>query len=601
MKKIKVLAILPYEGLKELVTTIANDYEQIELTTMIGDLGAGAGLAAHADENEYDIVLSRGGTAQMIMDIIEIPVINIDVSGYDIFRVIKLAQSYSGKSALVGFPNITQGAGMICELLQSSLRINTIHSEEEAVSVLDTLRHDGFSVIIGDVVTIRLAKKYGFNGILLTSGVDSVKRAFEELIKAYTYINTSRIQTKLYKSVTDNASNATIVFSIEGQILYKSNHTIPDEFIEGLKTYIKSVLDQGFVEAATVDKNYTWSIRGRRIQVNSDQCAAFYVGKVLVNSSEMHHGIRFINENDKNSISFFAFVDNNEPLSDTIMQATEYAKTNSPVLIIGENGTGKSTLAYTMHLNSARRHNTFISFDCECIGIEQWKAIAAGQHTAFSTDRDYSQFTVYFHRIDALSMEAQKLFLAYMAIERKNGLPRIIASSNIPLESIIERGSYCGELYSSVSFLNLYILPLRKRRAEIGNFVSLFISKYNEKYGKQIAGIDEEALEKLQDQRWEGNIDHLANITEEMVLLCEGLSISVYDVERAIKNRTIEADTSKGKLTIYLDKKLDVLTAEIITAVLERQNMNHSRAAEILGISRSTLWRRLKDMGEKNL
>jgi propionate catabolism operon transcriptional regulator len=600
IKKIKVLAVLPYAGLKELVTTIANSYEQIQITSMVGDLEAGANLASQAKNNEYDVVLSRGGTAQMIASLVKIPVINIDVSGYDILRVIKLAQSFSGKSALVGFPNITQGASIICELLQSSVSVNTIHSEEEAVHVLETLHQEGFSVIIGDVVTIRLAKKNGFNGILVTSGVESVKRAFEELLKTYAYLSVSLAQSKFYKNVIDNAPDAIVVFSGKGQLLHKSSHPVSDEFMTDLKSRIESVLHRGWVRMMTLDKQFTWSVTGRRIQADDDMNynVAFYVEKVIENSGKSYPGIRFINENDKNSLSFLAFADNSEAFIDTIRQAKEYANTDQPVLIIGENGTGKSTLAYTMHLNSDRRHNTFISLDCECIATEQWKAITAGQYPAFPADHDYTGLTLYLNRIDSLSIEAQKLILVYIKTSRKHHLPRIIASSNTSLEFLLERGTFLGELYNSVSFLNLHILPLRRRTKDIGNLVSIFISKYNEKYGKQIVGIDEAALKLLQDQVWEGNLEQLQTATEEMVILCSGLSIGVNDVESVLKNWTKEVDKSKDCFDIHLGKTLDEITTEIIHAVFEREGMNHLRTAKILGISRSTLWRKLKGTGE---
>jgi propionate catabolism operon transcriptional regulator len=597
MKKIKVLAVLPYTGLKELVTTIANSYEQIQITSMVGDLEVGANLASQAANNEYDIVLSRGGTAQMIASIVKIPVINIDVSGYDILSVIKLAQSFSGKSALVGFPNITQGATIICELLQSSVSVNTIHSEEEAVYVLETLRQEGFSVIIGDVVTIRLAKKNGFNGILVTSGVESVKRAFEELLKTYTYLSVSLAQSKFYKNVINSALEAIVVFSDKGQLLYKSSHTVSDEFMEDLKSRIESVLNQGYVRIMTSDKQFTWSVTGKRIQADDDvnYNVAFYVEKVIENSSKPYRGIRFINENDKNSLSFFAFADNSEALIDTIRQAKEYAKIDQPVLIIGENGTGKSALAYAMHLNSDRRHNTFVSLDCECITDEQWKAIMTEQYPAFPADNDYTGLTIYLNRIDSLSIEAQKLILAYITISQKHNLPRIIASSNTSLEFLLEKSTFLEELYNSVSFLNLYILPLRERTNDIGNFVSIFISKCNEKYGKQIVGIDEAALKLLQEQVWEGNLEQLKRTTEEMVILCKGLSIGVNDVESVLRNWTKKVDKSKDFLDIHLGKTLDEITTEIINTIFEREGMNHLRTAKILGISRSTLWRKLKD------
>ncbi|MGE5612776.1 MAG: PrpR N-terminal domain-containing protein [Bacillota bacterium] len=593
MKKIKVLAILPYEGLKKIVTDIANQYEQICLTAVVGDLGAGVALASHASEDGYDVILSRGGTAQMIMDTVSIPVISIDVSGYDIFRVIRLAKNYSGKSALVGFPNITHGAKIICELLQTDLNIQTIHSEEEAIAVLDALCREGYSVIIGDTVTIRLAQERGLNGILLTSGPESVKNAFDELIKICSYINESQSKSSFLKRIIDGAPDASLVFSENGLIIHKSCHQIPDELVKRLEVYIDHVMNNGYIKILTESNLDTWSVTGNLIHSDDDtKYAAFYIKKLVDKNSEKYNGVRFINRND--NPLFFNYAVKGKLLSDIIKQAKEYEKSNRPILITGEYGTGKSTIAYTIHLNSKRNINTFIFLNCEYIGTEQWKEILSGKYASFVDINGCDQYTFYLHRIDALSKAAQKLLLSYFLPGRDSILPHIIASSITPLEAFVNKGAFCGELLNRMSFLNINIPPLRDRKEEIKDLVSIFISKYNEKYGKQLVGIDGDALELLKEQYWEGNIDQLEKITEEMVILCDGQSLSIKEAKRVLENSICKKYYPEGKLTVSLDKDLDSLTSEIIAAVLEKEGMNQSRAAEILGISRSTLWRKLK-------
>ena len=104
-KKTKVLLIAPYEGLKEAVLGVLPQYQdKLELTMSLGDLTSGVQQAQTAQTQGYDVIISRGGTAELIARNVPLPVINIEISGYDYLRAIKLAENIRGRKAFVGFP-----------------------------------------------------------------------------------------------------------------------------------------------------------------------------------------------------------------------------------------------------------------------------------------------------------------------------------------------------------------------------------------------------------------------------------------------------------------------------------------------------------------
>ena len=101
--------------------------------------------------SNYDIILSRGGTAELIRSAVDLPVAEISISGYDILRTIKLAQNYSGKFAIAGFSPITENAHMICDLLQYDIDILTFSSEEEAYRSLQAAKKNGCTLVLCDI------------------------------------------------------------------------------------------------------------------------------------------------------------------------------------------------------------------------------------------------------------------------------------------------------------------------------------------------------------------------------------------------------------------------------------------------------------------
>ena len=110
MQKIRILVIAPYEGLADAVSAIAHERQDVEITVEVGDLDKGKKIAMGLAHSNYDIILSRGGTAELIRSAVDLPVAEISISGYDILRTIKLAQNYSGKFAIAGFSPITENA-----------------------------------------------------------------------------------------------------------------------------------------------------------------------------------------------------------------------------------------------------------------------------------------------------------------------------------------------------------------------------------------------------------------------------------------------------------------------------------------------------------
>ena len=182
MQKTKILAVAPYEGMADILTDIAQSRDDIALTVQTGDLFTGRDIAMQLAHKNYDVIISRGGTAELIQSAVELPVIDISISVYDILLSIKLAESYNGKFVIAGFPGITANAHLLCDLLQYDIDIITFKDSADAVNHLKKAKENGCTLVLCDVTGARAAKDIGLNYNLVTSGRESIENAAAEAV-----------------------------------------------------------------------------------------------------------------------------------------------------------------------------------------------------------------------------------------------------------------------------------------------------------------------------------------------------------------------------------------------------------------------------------
>ena len=135
----RILGIAPYDGMRTAMEQAAQTYPEVELDVFTGDLEEGKAIVQQVPPNAYDCVISRGGTAALIRQVTDLPVVDIQISVYDVLRTMKLAENYTSLYAIVGFPSITEPAHTLCSLLGFNLDILTVHSAAEVSHTLERL------------------------------------------------------------------------------------------------------------------------------------------------------------------------------------------------------------------------------------------------------------------------------------------------------------------------------------------------------------------------------------------------------------------------------------------------------------------------------
>ncbi|MCA0987292.1 sigma-54-dependent Fis family transcriptional regulator [Guptibacillus algicola] len=589
---IKALVIAPYEGLIEIMREIDVDVDDFEIHTELGNLYEGVEVAKQYEKRGFDMIISRGGTASLVQEVVSIPVIDIQVSGYDILRLLTLVKGFSGKAAIVGFPNISQGASTICNLLDLDINTLTIEKDHEVEDRLKSLKEEGYEVVIGDVVTVEAAKQLGMNGVLITSGKEAVMEALDEARRVFGLFSRLYKEVSLYQSIIDSDERLIGVMDKEGKLIC-SNHCFKKEFSQEKVENSSDITDIVKKTTSEVEQNKIVTLNNQIWHLStsySDERVILYVEKAFPNQTDevtderKQYAIEVVT-----AVPHLLLTGKSNQMQDVIKQVEKYSRMDEPLWVIGETGNGKDSVAQSIYLKSKRNNEPFITVNCEL--LKEGQLIELIDDHFFT---NHAEGIVYLKRIDRLDLQSQKELYHYLRTETGK-MPRFVVSSKEELRIDEHDATIDHDLFTVLARLIIYIPPLRERVQDIENLIPVFISEFHSKYGKQIVGVRPDAMNELKEYDWPRNVDQLKQVIEQLVLHSNSYYIEKEAVQTLIELLKQRPRVDEGaSSSIEINGSLKDIEKKIIQKVLEEEDMNQSRAAKRLGINRSTLWRKLK-------
>lgn len=290
------------------------------------------------------------------------------------------------------------------------------------------------------------------------------------------------------------------------------------------------------------------------------------------------------------------------------------AESDAVVLIRGESGCGKELIARSIHLNSPRRDGPFVCLNCAALNESLLESELFGHEKGAFTgaaDRKIGRFeqadrgTLFLDEVGEMSLSIQAKFLRVLeghSFERIGGRKpvqvdvRLVAATNRDLEEAVEDGDFRKDLYFRLQVAEIIASPLRDRRDDIEILAKSFLQKFVQKTGRVITGFTDEAMTLLREYNWPGNVRELQNTIERTVILCRNEVVKASDIQLSTLSSRFSAPSPEPPSAggEYRPTALADVEQEHIMATLEHTDWNKSRAAQILGIERSTLDRKLK-------
>ncbi|MBO1305699.1 PrpR N-terminal domain-containing protein [Enterococcus sp. 669A] len=589
---VKILGIAPYEELNNSMNIVSKQFSDVQSDIYTADLEEGQRLAAQLYQDDYDVIISRGGTADLIRRSVSIPVIDVSISIYDILGAIRLAENYTENFAIVGYSSITEKAHLLCDILGYTIKIITLDDTVEAGKILDTLAQEHYGMILCDAITNRLALTKSLNTILITSGFESIKHAYQEALTIAQYLKKVKLEKAVLEQSINSQQQECLVFDEHFQVQFSNLETVLQETILKYLSSKKELEPEN--QFYPTIKNKIYSLHTKRFIVDE---ATYYSCVVKISTPPVINnrlGILYQNRAEvaeafKTKLLFTKFIQ--ESTKEELQKVKNYYRA---ILIFGETGTAKSNIAYQAYLNQESHNNNLISIDAKFIDEKMWKFLVNPSNGPLVDANN----TLLFEHVEHLSLVDVERLIAIVKntkLLQRNQLLFTYDTNHSSEQTIYNR------LLVELNCANIYAPSIKERKNELSAMTTLLLNKINIECNKEIMGFDPNAIKEFLAYDWPGNLNQLQSAIKELVINATTHYISEHQVSVLLKKERLVQNFSSNKLASFTFQNtieqptLFDYTKEIIMNILEQNGGNQTKAAQQLGISRTTLWRYLKE------
>lgn len=457
---------------------------------------------------------------------------------------------------------------------------------------------------------------------MITSGKEAIANAVNEAIRLIEEIKKEKAKTEEIRTILDFIHDGVIAVDKKGKItIYNKmaekifrkpseevlgkniEFLIPDTKLYQVMNEKKSQLDAlqeiGEIKIATnrvpiIVENEVIGAVATFQEVNTLMKAELKIRKQLL---------------EKGHLAFYRFIDivhKSEKMSKCIEIAKKYSQLDSTILIFGESGTGKEIFAQSIHNESKRKNGPFVAINCAALPENLLESelfgYAEGAFTGAKKGGKVGLFelahngTIFLDEISEMPLSLQSKLLRVMQEKKVMRLGddklipiniRIICATNRDLLKEVNNGNFRQDLFYRINILPLFIPPLRERKEDIIPLAEYFLKKYSKLIGKNILGFTHSAVDYLLSLDYPGNVRELEGIIERACAVCEGKYIDMEDL--IFKYFEINQNKIKSQeLSIEEQEK------NLISKALTESKGNITLAAKLLGIHRTTLWRKIK-------
>jgi transcriptional regulator with PAS, ATPase and Fis domain len=597
-------------------------------------------IYARDNQGSYDVIVSQGGTTEAIKELVSIPVVSVEIRTVDFLTGLYKASAYGKKIGLFVFEseniidmeNLREMLGIDFTLFPYKTQENFRDQINKAISLgISTL------VGIGDCIS-ETGKVYNLDTVVIHSEEKQLREAFISAKNICDFAKREEEKSQRFKMIIDYSSYGIMaldnkenivtfnpiaekIFNLQAhQVLAQSIHAnMNSELIAEIYGNGDMLLDK------LVKINHKQFLMNRLpIIIEQEKFSVVITFQEITELQELEHKVR-TQLYKKGLVAKYTFDDidgESRAIKNAINQARTIGKTNTTILITAETGSGKELFAQSIHNISLRRKGPFVAVNCaampenllesEMFGYEEGAFTGAKKGGKPGLFELAHGGTIFLDEVSEIPLSLQGRLLRVLQ-EREvlriggdyilNVDIRVIAATNADLFQMVKEGRFRQDLYFRLNILDLRIPPLRERKDDIPILVKSFIKKMNIKHGSNINKISEDALEILEEYSWPGNVRELENFAEKMCILSASTTIDEKLVKQlfykgegnSIVDTEVKSSGNGQDITIKLNNLKDIEN-QIIKQASALFEGNKEALAEKLGMSRTTLWKRLKEI-----
>ena len=595
------------------------------------------------------VILGRGATALRIRKVVDLPVVEIPIPFEDMADTLIEASSYGRNIGVIGYNNLLSGLERLNPILNVSIRQIFAVDEDDTYHQIQKLKNEGVDVIVGGLIQTRYARELGLPAVRIELTDKSLSYACQEAEKLIATVKAATRKAEELKTILNTTNEKYVAVDIKGNITWMNRVAKPylpnpgglvyDTPITEVLPAFEAVHDVLATGEEIIQE--TGSINGADMipltYKNGEILGAVITFNDAGTITRGEHKIR--DKGIKGFQATYSFKDicgSSQQMNQCIQHAKRYAHTDLTVLLLGETGSGKEMFAQSMHNASSRRNGPFVAVNCaalpegilesELFGYDDGAFTGARRSGKMGLFELAHNGTIFLDEIGEMPMSLQSRLLRVLQerkVMRLGGdrvFPvniRIFAATNKNLMELVGEHKFREDLFYRLNVLTLKIPPLRERVEDIPDLANLFL---RESGGK--CCLTPAAEKVLTSYGWPGNARQLRHFMEKVRIICDSSVISgeaagyvIQNYEppcemeqrgnssgflgsngignyKATKGRVNRSQEEPGQENISRE-----ITEECLAQAMEQAGGNKTKAARILGIHRSTIWRYIKKFG----
>ncbi|KPV40803.1 sigma 54-interacting transcriptional regulator [Alicyclobacillus ferrooxydans] len=637
----KIVLVAPYKEMVQDAQEVCRMYGEL-IDIVVGTMAAGLREGKRAVEEGAGVLISRGGTWTMLSEALSVPVVEIAVTPYDVLRALQKARKYGNKIGVAGFANVINSMSEWSNMLNVDVVPIEIHDDTEQTRrrVHEALDQVQVDCLIGDLTTVEYAKEIGIRCVLIESGKEAIWDAIQEAKRIMAARMADRKTFDSLNSALNSVREGLLVLE-DGTIQFVNQVVLKiigrDECV-GLPArkclpaaLVRFLLEESGENSSDIIQigSKLWYTQ-KNYSLDRNNCFVTFHAVENIESIERHVRRRLSEGGHEARYVFDDLYGQSVKMRKMIAKAINFAQTDSSVLIVGETGTGKEVLAQSIHNASGRVNGPFVAANCAAFSEQLLESelfgYAEGAFTGAKRGGKPGLFelahggTIFLDEIGETTLHVQQRLLRVlqerrvMRIGGERVIPvdvRVIAATNQPLWQFVREGKFRQDLFFRLDVLRINTIPLRQRLEDIPELVERLL--YQSWYKRKGVGVrprfDPAVLPHLQAYHWPGNVREVQNMVEYLLAIHTHGCIGHNEIDEWFSHKALidfddkneeaspaaaHSHLNSESLGLLIGKSMEEIERWAIEKTLKETDGDMTKAAAVLGVSRTTLWRKVK-------
>jgi len=626
--------ISPYPAFTEVVKRLARELS-LPIRVEQAVLAGGVAVAKHWEEEGIQVVVGRGPTAVMMKRVLRVPVVTINITAYDVMEALFRAAQEGRRIAFTDYDLKRRQYDLahLGKMLHIDFEPFLYKDVADLRAKISEAARRGFDVVVGTGACIPpMVEERGLKGILVHSSQEAIHDALMQARNLIELKLQERARTETVQVVVDLSSNGILALDRQGRV-HIFNRAAERLFgcqaselvgrtpaeLRTAHPWVADLVGDGeeAVDELVRSGESAFVVSRKPVRVSAHDRSLVVTIQAAQQIRQLEAKIRR-ELSDRGLVARYSFADlkgSSPALMETVTRARKYAQSDLTVLITGESGTGKEVLAQAIHNASPRAAGPFVAVNCaaipenllesELFGYEEGAFTGARKGGAQGLFEVAHGGTLFLDEIGEMPVNLQARLLRALQerrVRRVGGtrlIPvdvRVIAATNRDLGQMVREGRFRQDLYYRFNVLTLRLPPLWERAGDLPVLVRAILQRLG------CPPMPERACRLLETYEWPGNVRELENFLQKYALLVEdaadpaALVAAMLEEARRMHSRPAapEWDGSTGAVTVTVGT-LAEMEREILVKLDAALGHDRTRLSRLLGISRTTLWKRLRE------